>query len=78
MARLSIFEKAQMRSGQCVPEPMNGGSGRERQIIQVALAESGGRIYGANGAAAKLQMPPSTLDYRIKKLQISKGRFKFC
>jgi formate hydrogenlyase transcriptional activator len=71
-------DAAQTRSGQCVPEPTNGGSGRERQIIQVALAESGGRIYGANGAAAKLQMPPSTLDYRIKKLQISKGRFKFC
>jgi transcriptional regulator with GAF, ATPase, and Fis domain len=71
-------DAAQTRSGQCVPEPMNGGSGRERQIIQAALAESGGRIYGANGAAAKLQMPPSTLDYRIKKLQISKRRFKFC
>src|SRR5580700_4556038 len=71
-------DAALTRSGQCVPEPMNGGSGRERQMIQVALAESGGRIYGANGAAAKLQMPPSTLDYRIKKLRISKGRFKFC
>jgi formate hydrogenlyase transcriptional activator len=71
-------DAALTRSGQCVPEPTNGGSGRERQMIQVALAESGGRIYGANGAAAKLQMPPSTLDYRIKKLRISKGRFKFC
>jgi transcriptional regulator with PAS, ATPase and Fis domain len=39
-------DAAKTRSGQCVPEPTNGGSGRERQIIQAALAESGGRIYG--------------------------------
>jgi PAS domain S-box-containing protein len=69
---------AQTRSGQSVPEPTNGDSGRERQVIQAALAESRGRIYGANGAAAKLRIRPSTLDYKIKKLQISKGRFKFC
>jgi PAS domain S-box-containing protein len=69
-------DAAKTRSGQCVPEPTNGGSGRERQIIQAALAESGGRIYGANGAAAKLRIPPSTLDYKIKKLQIRKSHFK--
>jgi transcriptional regulator with GAF, ATPase, and Fis domain len=67
----------QTRLGQFVTEPTNSGSGRERQIIQAALAESGGRVYGANGAAAKLRVPPSTLDYRIKKLQISKRFFKF-
>jgi transcriptional regulator with GAF, ATPase, and Fis domain len=69
-------DAAKTRSGQCVPEPTNGGSGRERQIIQAALAESRGRIYGANGAAAKLRIPPSTLDYKIKKLQIRKSHFK--
>jgi hypothetical protein len=29
------------RSGQCVPEPTNDDPGRERQIIEAALAESG-------------------------------------
>jgi transcriptional regulator with GAF, ATPase, and Fis domain len=69
---------AQTRSGKCVPEFPNGEWGRERQIMQAALAESGSRVYGANGAAAKIRIPPSTLDYKIKKLQISKSRVKFC
>jgi transcriptional regulator with GAF, ATPase, and Fis domain len=64
------------RSGQCVSEPAIGDSGRERQIIESALAESGGRVYGPKGAAAKLQIPPSTLDSKIKKLQIRKSHFK--
>src|SRR6202035_3499804 len=61
---------AKARSGQCLPEPTNGDSGRERQIIETALAESAGRVYGTNGAAAKLRIPPSTLDSKIKKLKI--------
>jgi transcriptional regulator with GAF, ATPase, and Fis domain len=57
---------------------MNGDSGREQQIIETALAESGGRVYGTNGAAAKLRIPPSTLDSKIKKLKIRKNHFKLC
>jgi transcriptional regulator with GAF, ATPase, and Fis domain len=69
---------AKSRSGQHVPELTNDDSGRERQIIETALAESRGRVYGTNGAAAKLRIPPSTLDSKIKKLQIHKSRFKLC
>jgi PAS domain S-box-containing protein len=69
---------AKKRLGQQVPEPANGDSGRERQIIEAVLAESGGRVYGTNGAAAKLRIPPSTLDSKIKKLQIRKSHFKLC
>jgi PAS domain S-box-containing protein len=61
---------------QCIPEPTNGDSDRERQIIEAALAKSAGRVYGPKGAAAKLQIPPSTLDSKIKKLQIRKSHFK--
>jgi transcriptional regulator with GAF, ATPase, and Fis domain len=64
------------RSGQRVTESTSGDSGRERQIIETALAESGGRVYGSNGAAEKLRIPPSTLDSKIKKLQIRKSHFK--
>jgi PAS domain S-box-containing protein len=64
------------RPGQRVPEATSDDSGRERQIIETALAESGGRVYGRNGAAAKLRIPPSTLDSKIKKLQIRKSHFK--
>jgi PAS domain S-box-containing protein len=69
---------AKKRLGHCVPEPVNGDWDRERQIIEAVLAESGGRVYGTNGAAAKLRIPPSTLDSKIKKLQIRKSRFKVC
>lgn len=47
----------------------------ERQIIEAALAECRGRVSGPQGAAVKLGVPPSTLDYRIKKLRIRKRRF---
>ena len=52
-------------------EPWN-----ERETIEVALAESRGRVSGTTGAAAKLGIPPSTLDHRIKILKINKRRFK--
>jgi DNA-binding NtrC family response regulator/signal transduction histidine kinase len=49
----------------------------EREIIETALAECRGRVAGASGAAAKLKIPPSTLDHRIKALGIDKAQFKF-
>jgi DNA-binding NtrC family response regulator len=52
-------------------EPWN-----EKEIIEAALAESRGRISGSSGAAAKLGIPPSTLDHRINALKINKNRFK--
>jgi PAS domain S-box-containing protein len=71
-------DAAKPRPEQHLPESTNGDSGRERQIIETALAESGGRVYGTNGAAAKLRIPPSTLDSKIKKLKIRKNHFKLC
>jgi DNA-binding NtrC family response regulator len=49
----------------------------EREIIEAALAESRGRVSGASGAAARLRVPPSTLETRIKTLKIDKRQFKF-
>src|SRR5262249_5238576 len=49
----------------------------EREMIERALAESKGRVSGASGAAAKLGVPPSTLDHRIRALKINKLKFKF-
>ena len=42
----------------------------ERGIIETALAESNGKVAGPDGAAAKLGIPRSTLDARIKQLNI--------
>src|SRR6266404_2307314 len=49
----------------------------EREIIEAALAETRGRIWGPSGAAAKLGIPPSTLDHRIKALRINKKQFGY-
>ena len=49
----------------------------EREIIEAALIECRGRVAGRSGATAKLGVPPSTLDHRIKSLHIDKRQFKF-
>jgi formate hydrogenlyase transcriptional activator len=49
---------------------------REKQMIQAALEESRGRIFGPSGAAVKLGIPRSTLESRIRTLRIDKYRFK--
>jgi len=48
----------------------------EREIIEGALRESGGRVSGSSGAAAKLGIPGSTLETKIRSLKIDKNRFK--
>jgi PAS domain S-box-containing protein len=48
---------------------------QEREIIESALAASRGRVAGPSGAAARVGMPPSTLEARIKALKIDKKRF---
>ena len=44
----------------------------EKEMIEEALAESNGKVAGPNGAAAKLGIPRSTLDAKIKQLNIKK------
>src|SRR3989449_11228754 len=61
---------------QPAPADADEDASRERQIIEDALAGSRGRVSGPNGAAARLRVPPSTLESRIKKLRIRKSHFK--
>ena len=49
---------------------------QEKEMIEAALAASGGRVSGPSGAAAKLRLPPSTLESKIRALNINKHRFK--
>jgi formate hydrogenlyase transcriptional activator len=49
---------------------------REKEMIESALEESRGRIFGSSGAAIKLGIPRSTLESRIKSLHIDKFRFR--
>jgi formate hydrogenlyase transcriptional activator len=48
---------------------------QEKAIIEAALAECGGRVYGPSGAAVKLGIPRSTLESKIRSLKIDKNRF---
>jgi formate hydrogenlyase transcriptional activator len=48
----------------------------EKELIESALAGSRGRIAGPDGAAAKLGIPRSTLESKIRSLRIDKRRFQ--
>jgi PAS domain S-box-containing protein len=48
----------------------------ERAIVENALGATGGRVFGPSGAAARLGMPRSTLESKIRALKINKTRFR--
>ena len=49
---------------------------QEKNMIEAALRECKGRVFGPDGAAAKLGIPRSTLESKIRSLKIDKHRFK--
>jgi PAS domain S-box-containing protein len=67
---LSIQQEPE--SSRALPSLLNN---QERKIIEAALTASKGKVSGADGAAARLGIPPSTLDSRMKRLRIKKHRF---
>jgi formate hydrogenlyase transcriptional activator len=69
------FGQARLRTG-ILAEAEKEFSGLEKKVIETALAECQGRVAGPRGAAAKLGIPPQTLDSKIASLGIDKRRFK--
>jgi len=49
---------------------------QEKEAIETALEATAGRISGPSGAAARLGMPASTLESKIRSLRINKYKFK--
>ncbi len=49
---------------------------QEKEMIEAALRESAGRVFGPSGAATKLGIARSTLESKIRSLRINKNRFK--
>jgi transcriptional regulator with PAS, ATPase and Fis domain len=49
---------------------------QEKEIIEAALRNSQGRVFGPSGAAAKLGIARSTLEAKIRSLKINKNRFR--
>ena len=48
----------------------------EKSIVEEALRATGGRVAGPSGAAARLGIPRSTLESKIRTLKINKSRFR--
>jgi PAS domain S-box-containing protein len=51
-------------------------SAYEKALIEEALLASGGQVFGPAGAAARLRLPRTTLESRIRALRINKNRFR--
>src|SRR5467141_890051 len=49
---------------------------QEKDMIEEALKASRGRVFGPTGAAAKLGIPRSTLESKLRSFKINKNRFK--
>jgi formate hydrogenlyase transcriptional activator len=67
------------RSGhaeQATPSPFKRDAMKDREMIGAALAETRGRVSGPSGAAAKLGIPSSTLESKIRSMNIDKYCFK--
>jgi DNA-binding NtrC family response regulator len=58
------------------PLPFRRSVMEEREVIAAALAETRGRVSGPSGAAAKLGIPPSTLESKIRSMNINKYSFR--
>jgi len=68
-------------AGECLQteptaQPFRRSATDERDIIGAALAETHGRVSGPFGAAARLGIPASTLESRIRAMRINKYSFK--
>jgi PAS domain S-box-containing protein len=70
-------QPTRLRSQVASPPPSEGEPRTEHEFIAAALAASRGRVSGPSGAAARLGVPPTTLENRIKALGIDKTQFKF-
>jgi len=69
----SVLENAGPRSTQPTGDVLRR---QEKESIEAALAETKGRIAGPRGAAARLRIPASTLESKIRALKIDKFKFR--
>jgi PAS domain S-box-containing protein len=72
----SIDESWLVNEPQLLARPASTETSTEQERIKAALAQSRGKVSGASGAAAKLGMPASTLESKIRTLKINKFQFK--
>jgi PAS domain S-box-containing protein len=72
----SWFSPEPGATGHSVRPLLKMSASEEKKTIEAALADAAGRVSGPSGAAAKLGIPPSTLDSKIRVLKINKHRYR--
>ncbi|HUO30616.1 MAG TPA: sigma 54-interacting transcriptional regulator, partial [Bryobacteraceae bacterium] len=72
------IDAGMLQPGALEKAPYNGDVLRqsEKELIEAVLAETKGRVAGTRGAAARLHIPASTLESKIRALGIDKFRFR--
>jgi formate hydrogenlyase transcriptional activator len=72
-----FVEEAWLQPGAARPVALRPSlSNQERELIEAALAQTHGRVSGPHGAAAKLGVPRTTLESKIKNFRIDKNRYR--
>ena len=72
-----VLLSSRVIAGPTSASPLNGlVEDAERRLIEQALEESSGRVFGPSGAAGRLGVPSSTLESKIKRLGINKLRYR--
>ena len=76
---LRVEENALGRTGAAAPAGASlptSLQSEEKKIIESVLAQTRGRVSGPSGAAVRLRIPSTTLESKIRKLNIDKHRFR--
>jgi formate hydrogenlyase transcriptional activator len=71
----SLFPRLTGKPGRAGALPMRMDE-MERSVIEQALSESGGRVGGHGGAAARIGLRPTTLYSKLRKYHIDPTRFR--
>jgi len=71
-----LFQKLPERKAESLLYLSDKVAAQEKEIIEAALRNSQGRVFGPSGAAAKLGIARSTLEAKIRSLKINKNRFR--
>jgi formate hydrogenlyase transcriptional activator len=74
--RMLLVEKASS-AGSATASSLDAAlRGNEQRMIEQALEAAEGQVSGASGAAARLGVPASTLESKIKRFKIDKFRYR--
>lgn len=68
-----VMETPAAGAAPILPPPVLTLEQAERAALQAALTAARGKVYGTDGAAALLGIPPSTLQHRMRKLHLAKS-----